>query len=274
MLTRDRIDEFAELANGLHERYFDCLPRWLRSSGLVEETPSSRHGSGMSRLTQRGEDLLATIPHFPKPEPEPEPTCERCGDAREVPLFMGPAMMPCPLCRPEPERQVIAGVDPGVEAGTGWVLIDSEATAARFYGTSAQLRANAGTPAYGAHPRNGDVVTILEHKNPACRDHAFGIEGPDEDDVSWGSRGNVYLRPAPSAASGSGWVHINSQAVAQTFVGKNVEILAPKCSAWDQHDHHLKVRRLASADADGLYFANDGILWRCRGNVCLRLVPE
>lgn len=62
-------------------------------------------------LTPRGEDLLATIDHMPKPELVEEPKCSACGGEGRVPIFMGPNTWECEPCGgtgrilPEPDSK-------------------------------------------------------------------------------------------------------------------------------------------------------------------------
>ena len=102
MLNREQIQAFCEVAAEPVISSSMTEP-WMWSARLVA------FDSGATIIvTERGRDLLATVPHLPADAPasaaEATP-CVRCHGSRGVPLFMGPASgggsMPCPECAVE-----------------------------------------------------------------------------------------------------------------------------------------------------------------------------
>lgn len=177
-LTRNRIEEFAALARRLPV-HWECAPIWMQSAGLIREVHYNS-----TALTPAGEDLLATVPHLPKPEPVTTPVCERCGGLGEEPLFMGPMMVPCPKCRP-PKATVVIKIGDKL-----WVRVDSDALRDRFDGRLVELSALSGVDRQGQpfdqHPKHGHVGL--------CSWGSWASFFIDDAAVSWDSRGNVYLR--------------------------------------------------------------------------------
>jgi hypothetical protein len=256
MLTRKQIDEFVDVVPDIGERRFDCLPRWMKAAGLVEEAPSSRHACGLSRLTMAGEDLLSTIPHLPPVEAVPAivgPSCSRCGGEGHVPLFMGHASgggtMPCPACSVDAGPALVP-VTSGLDA-MRQRLADARDVWRRVIDTThlkPSLPASRNTDAKATLP--SDSLNVI-------------LGGPASDTVS-PSRGN-------------GWLHIDSEETARSFVGHPVEIHAPAGSrengrGFPAHADHTK--SLYMNDAGSQTFGGMGwsVCWKSRGNVYLRRV--
>jgi hypothetical protein len=74
-----------------------------------------------------------------------------------------------------------------------------------------------------------------------------------------------------------GWVRIDSEEVALSFIGKRVLVDAPVISGWRVARAHETERVVEGADGHDLWFERDEmgeatLGWRERGNVRLRLV--
>jgi hypothetical protein len=261
MLTRQEITKFAACAARL-----DKVDPWgptmsrFRSLGLVLH--SDDRGC---ELTPAGHDLLATVPHLPpEPAPIPAPACKRCNGDTEVPVFMGPLMMPCPACanedgtpkttigRPSPSARIseYVAADP-VRLGPTWIGLRVERGLERGLVSVPDCRAC----------QIGDRL-IMPGDPGTYRITEIVARGPVDTDV----------RVLPE----DGWTLIDSEAVARSFVGARVEIDAgpsPR-TGWGLHDAHGRVVEITWASASGLEFlqGQTGIDWASRGNVRLRRV--
>jgi hypothetical protein len=205
-LTREQIDHFVTWhRNGCGVEYWHRYARL----GLVEECPAS----GRTIVTPAGHDLLATVPHLPKPEPAKAvvPVCSRCGGETRVHLFMGPLMMPCPECRPSTDDATVIdasysfGSMTHTEAqerigawsksafpistaspGADWVHISEIATAKAFVGCVVQVYA----PAFDnlQEHRSHGTVQLVDSAG------SIGLGFRDGTGLLWARRGNVHLR--------------------------------------------------------------------------------
>lgn len=192
MLTRQQIDEFAAMASatGLVRAR---TRSWLRGLGLA-----TFDAYGHMTPTPAGQDLLATIPHLPPVEVPLlpfAPACTRCGGAREVPIFMGPAMMPCPsCCANDPAPAAEESVRPVEALGDEWVHLASQEIALSFVGRRAEMRAPYVCDDYPQHPSQGRFIRV----DDACDGMVFFVtDGLGPGSCDWSARGNVYLRAVP-----------------------------------------------------------------------------
>jgi hypothetical protein len=265
MLTRQQINHFAKIVPLLRVAP-RCNWQEFHALGLITH---------QAELTPAGHDLLATVPHLP-PEPAPvaPPACKRCGGETEVPVFMGPLMMPCPACAnddgsPKRERLNIAGAD------DQWMWrtppMPDRAESQPVLGP---------TIWYGemVDPVHGLVFvpcgTAVQVGDQVRGDGLRGLHVVvDVDCVS--PRGtDVRVRELPRD---NGWTLIDSEAVARSFVGARVEIDAPaghypSGSPFPEHYRHRGRAVLDDVGQDAVTGDGWSICWRTRGNVRLRRV--
>lgn len=186
MLTRHQIDMFCAFAERLPEIHPDAVPDlWVSVCNIVALTDDGR-----VVLTPAGEDLLATVPHLPRPDPVQAPSCDRCGGLGEVPLFQSMAnTMPCPKCRPEKPAATEVSPDPEVRL-TPWIHIYSDLDRPHFDYKRVELHAPSGTDADGV----GFAASDMHERVGQCSWSSDGFFFIDNVAVSWHLRGNVYLR--------------------------------------------------------------------------------
>jgi hypothetical protein len=268
MLTREQINEFAAFADRIHEMPSALFGSLFAHHGLVTVSVSEPH----YRLTPRGHDLLATIPHLP-PEPEPvaaAPSCARCNGETTVPLFMGPmsggATMPCPACAnddgsPQAAADHVAPVAESAPAkGPVWYMHRSEHDRDLIIVPSA------------SSVRIGDRVRV----NHLTEDNEVVVA-----EIVSKSRHGVGVRVRPISEPSDDWTLIDSEETARSFVGATVEVDAQAVTTADdcteEHRLHGGTTFIARANGPFVYArsATDGIepiSWRSRGNVRLRRV--
>jgi hypothetical protein len=195
--------------------------------------------SGAYILTPRGTDLRASLPQL-LAETKPEPAvkhCSKCNGTGKQPLFV--SMETCDRCKGSKGEPRFTGID---------------------FNTLVKAFDDVLKPTYEIQVTGGR--TGSKHPNALPRVGCSAFMYPT-------ANGNITERMSEHP-----WVLIDSLDVAESFVGKRVQIDAPAggpiySAAAGAHGETVTIKRVCS---DGLCTTSGGVDWQSRGNVRLRLV--